>query len=157
MQKQADVLREAALVLVGTTSEGGEDQPEAFIRTSPLKRSAEPKRVLLVEDHLDTVHSLTYLLRAMGHAVEYATSGYAAIEAARRFRPEFVLLDLGLPGTDGFAVCYQIKRDPELRQCRVVALTAFSQETYRQRAKEAGCEGYLVKPVHTKVIEELLG
>jgi CheY-like chemotaxis protein len=141
--------------LAGTTS-SGKDQPEAFIRTSPVKRSPEPKRVLIVEDHLDSAHSLAYLLRAMGHAVEYATSGYAAIETARRFRPEFVLLDLGLPGTDGFAVCYQIKRDPELRSSRVVALTAFSGEASRRRAREAGCEGYLVKPVDTKLIEDLL-
>jgi CheY-like chemotaxis protein len=113
--------------------------------------------VLLVEDNLDSVHTLAYLVRDMGHKVEFAINGYVAIDLARRFRPEFVLLDLGLPGLDGFEVCRQIKRDPQLRECRVVALTAFSEEGYRVRAKEAGWELYLVKPVTTKVLEDLLG
>jgi CheY-like chemotaxis protein len=64
---------------------------------------------------------------------------------------------LGLPGIDGFEVCRQIKRDPQLRLRRVVALTAFSQDEYRARAKEVGCELYLVKPVDAKVLEVLLG
>jgi CheY-like chemotaxis protein len=113
--------------------------------------------VLVVEDNLDSVRTLAYLLSDMGHTVEYAINGYVALDIARRFRPQFVLLDLGLPGLDGFEVCTQIKHDPDLKSCRVVAFTASSQQEYRDRAKARGCELYWVKPVHTKLIEDLLG
>jgi CheY-like chemotaxis protein len=144
-------------VLAGKTYKGNGDRPASFVRTSGVKRTESPKRVLVVEDNLDSVHTLAYLLSDMGHTVEYAINGYVALDVARRFRPDFVLLDLGLPGIDGFEVCRQIKRDPDLQHCRVVALTAFSQDEYRSRAAEVGCETYLVKPVDTKIIEDLLG
>ncbi|HEX5477627.1 MAG TPA: response regulator, partial [Burkholderiales bacterium] len=67
------------------------------------------KRVLVVEDNLDSVHSLVLLLRDMGHRVEYAINGYAALDVARKFRPEIVFMDLGLPGLDGFEVCGRLK------------------------------------------------
>jgi CheY-like chemotaxis protein len=144
-------------VLAGKTYKGGADQPQPFVSTSVIRQTAFPKRVLVVEDSLDSVHTLSYLLNDMGHTVEYAINGYVALDVARRFRPDFVLLDLGLPGIDGFEVCRQIRRDPNLKSCRVVALTAFSQQDYRDRATAAGCELYWVKPVHTKLIEDLLG
>jgi CheY-like chemotaxis protein len=136
---------------------GTPKRPEPFIVRDGVGRTKSPKRVLVVEDNLDSVHTLALLLSDMGHKVEYAINGYVAINVARRFRPDFVLLDLGLPGIDGFEVCRQIKQDPELQSCRVIALTAFSQADYRARARQVGCELYLVKPVDTKVLEDLLG
>lgn len=125
--------------------------------TVDVRKTAVPKRVLVVEDNLDSVHALTLLLRYIGHNVEYAINGYVGIDVAQRFRPEFVLLDLGLPGLDGFEVCRRIKREPALLRTRVIAITAFAQDEYRVRSKEAGCEMHLVKPVPTRVLEELLG
>jgi CheY-like chemotaxis protein len=149
---------DGALVLPGKTYKGGRAElPSAFLGASELKKTDSPKRVLVVEDNLDSVHTLVYLLAEMGHIVEYAINGYVAVDTAKRFRPNFVLLDLGLPGIDGFAVCRQIKRDPNLRSCRVIALTAFGHQEYRDRAANAGCELYLLKPVPAKVLEELLG
>ncbi len=116
---------------------------------------AKPRRVLVVEDNLDTVRSLALLLREMGHKVEYAINGYAAIEAARRFNPEFLVLDLGLPGMDGFELCRLFKRDPVLRPVRVIALTGYSQEDYRRRSLEAGCEEHLIKPVDPTILQRL--
>ena len=124
---------------------------------SEIKTSKSPKRVLLVEDNLDSVHTLAYLVRSMGHTVEYAINGYVALDVAKRFQPQFVLLDMGLPGIDGFEVCRQLRREPSLQACRVVALTAFSQDDYRRRAMEVGCEFYFVKPIDIKVLQELLG
>jgi DNA-binding response OmpR family regulator len=68
-------------------------------------------RILVVEDNLDSVHSLAMLLRDMGHEVEYAINGYAALSVAQVFKPEVVFLDLGLPGLDGFEVCRAMKAD----------------------------------------------
>jgi two-component system CheB/CheR fusion protein len=136
---------------------GDPGQPGSAISTAGAKKTAVPKRVLVVEDNLDSVHSLALLLHDMGHVVEYAINGYVALSVAERFHPDFVLLDLGLPGMDGFEVCREIKRDPTMQGTRVIAITAFSQAEYRTRAAQAGCELYLVKPVATNVLEDLLG
>jgi two-component system CheB/CheR fusion protein len=102
------------------------------------------RRVLVVEDNLDAVHSLVVLLRQEGHQVDFAINGYAALEVARRFRPEVMLLDLGLPGIDGFDVCRRLKSAfPEMR---VIAVTAYGTEEQRGRAREAGCDLHIVKP-----------
>jgi CheY-like chemotaxis protein len=116
-----------------------------------------PKRVLVVEDNLDSVHTLAFLLEDIGHIVEYAINGYAALEVARRFKPDFVLLDLGLPGLDGFQVARLLRRDPALKDTRFVAVTAFGQGNCRKLAKEAGITPYLVKPVPTQTLQDLLG
>ena len=100
---------------------------------APAKKTARPRRVLVVEDNLDGVHSLVLLLRDMGHEVEYAINGYAALDIASRMRPEIVLLDLNLPGLSGFDVCKRIKANPVLKAARVVALTAYSQGEFRER------------------------
>lgn len=114
-------------------------------------------RVLTVDDNLDAVHSLCMLLREMGHTVDYAINGYVALDAARRFKPDVVILDLGLPGMTGFEVCTQIRRDPELCATKVLALTGYGDESYRRRAEEAGFDRFLVKPLDPNVLYELLG
>jgi CheY-like chemotaxis protein len=124
---------------------------------SEAKKTSDPKRVLIVEDNIDAARSLAYLVRDMGHFVEYAINGYVAIDIARRFRPDVVLLDLGLPGMDGFDVCKKIKGYPGLEQTRVIAITGYAQDEYRFRSRAAGCEMHLIKPVPTAVIEQLLG
>jgi two-component system CheB/CheR fusion protein len=92
----------------------------------------------------------------MGHKVEYAINGWVALDVARRFRPQFVFLDLGLPGMDGFELCRRIKKEPGLESARVIALTGYGQEEYRRRSSEAGCELHLIKPFDPKFIEGLL-
>ncbi len=114
-------------------------------------------RVLLVEDNLDQVHSLAMLLRAMGHTVDFAINGYVAYDVARRFKPDSVICDLGLPGMTGYEVCSQIRKDPELAHVRMIALTAYDDEKYRERAKQVGFDAYYVKPMDPKVLHELFG
>jgi CheY-like chemotaxis protein len=123
---------------------------------TPAKKTATPRRILVVEDNLDGVHSLVLLLRDMGHEVDYAINGYAALDMASRTRPEIVLLDLNLPGLSGFDVCRRIKTNPALKATRIIALTAYTQDEYRQRATAMGCEHYLVKPVDPRELEKLL-
>src|SRR3954465_14149180 len=95
---------------------------------APTRSTAMPRRILVVEDNLDAVHSFALLLHDMGHKVEYAINGWVAIDVARRFRPEFVFLDLGLPGMDGFELCRRIKKEPGLESTRVIALTGYGQQ-----------------------------
>jgi CheY-like chemotaxis protein len=120
------------------------------------KKTDSPKRILVVEDDLDSARSMFMLIADMGHSVEYAINGYVAVDRVRRFRPDIVLLDLGLPGMDGFEVCSQIKNDPELKHVRVIVITGYAHDEYRVRSKAAGCELHLVKPVSLAVIEHLL-
>lgn len=128
------------------------DRPEKQANVTP-----RVLRIVVVEDQLDTVHTTAMLLREMGHTVDYAINGYVALDVIRRFRPDFVLLDLGLPGMDGFQVCEQIKSDPELRGIQILALTAYSDPESRQRAKRVGFDGYHVKPLGLDTLGALFG
>lgn len=114
-------------------------------------------RILVVEDNLDSVHSLCMLLREMGHQVDYAINGYVALDAARRFKPDYIILDLGLPGMTGFEVCQQIRKDPELRDVKLVALTGYGDESFRARAEQAGFDRFYTKPLDPNVLYGLLG
>ena len=123
----------------------------------PSAHGSRIYRILVVEDNLDAVHTTCILLRELGHAVEYAVNGYVALEVARRFKPDIVFLDVGLPGVDGFDVCRQIRRDPELMNTRIAMLTAYDSPRMREMGSEAGCDFYFVKPLDPTRLTELVG
>ena len=127
------------------------------MRPTPPKQTVRAYRILVVEDNLDQVHSLALVLKEMGHSVDYAINGYVALDAARRFRPDYVLLDLGIPGMTGFEVCTQLRKDPELQALKVIAITGYNQPEYQERAKQVGFDAYYVKPIDPKVLYELFG
>lgn len=113
-----------------------------------LRPAAGPKRrVLVVEDNLDSVHSMAALVRMMGHEVEFAINGFAALDVARKFRPDVVLLDIGLPDINGYEVARQVRALPGVRQPRLIALTGWGQEQDRRQSREAGFDAHMVKPV----------
>ena len=114
-------------------------------------------RVVVAEDNLDAVHTLAFMLKEMGHSVDFAINGYVAYDVVRRFRPDTVILDLGLPGVTGYEVAQQIRKDPELADVRLVALTAYSDEKYRERALQVGFDAYFVKPLALDALPEVLG
>jgi signal transduction histidine kinase len=118
--------------------------------------SARPRRVLLVEDKLDTREALWSELRLAGHEVYEAVDGEAALAAAARLKPEVVLLDIGLPGIDGYEVARRLRSREETRHARLIALTGHGQAADRQRASEAGFDAYLVKPVDPERIARML-
>ena len=89
------------------------------LKPAPLAK----RRVLVVEDHLDSVHSMAALLRMMGHEVEFAINGFAALDIARRFRPDFILLDVSLPDFAGDKIARQLKYEPGLEHTRMIAIT----------------------------------
>ena len=112
------------------------------------------RRILVVDDNIDHVHSLVLLLRDMGHTVDYAINGIVALDVAKRYRPEVVLLDLGLPDGHGSNVARELRRDPQLREVRIVALTGRTDPADHQLAVAAGCDAVLMKPVGPGVLEQ---
>ena len=125
-------------------------------KSGQVKKAGSSKKVLIVEDDIDSVRTLSMLVSEMGHTVEYAINGYVAVTMATRFKPDVVLLDLGLPGLDGFDVCEQIKAHPELKDARVIVITGYGQPEFAARSRSAGCEAHLVKPVPPETLEKLL-
>lgn len=117
---------------------------------------AGKRRVLVVEDNLDAVHSTMALLRAMGHEVDFAINGFAAIDAARRFAPDVILLDINLPDFKGDKLARQLKFEPGLEKVRIIALTGLPLDEVRPLALAAGCEDVHAKPMAPSLLEELL-
>ena len=112
------------------------------------------RRILVVDDNHDSARSLATLLRLSGSDVELAHDGLAAVEAAERYQPDAVLMDLGMPKLDGYAACRRIRQQPWGQSGRMllIAQTGWGGETDRQRAREAGFDGHLVKPVDVAVL-----
>ena len=114
------------------------------------------RRVLVVEDNLDSVHSMAMLVKMMGHEAQFAINGFAALEIARKFRPEVILLDIGLPDFNGCDIARQLKWEPELENTRIIAISALPEREYRQAALDAGCEEFHSKPIDPRKLEDLL-
>jgi PAS domain S-box-containing protein len=113
-------------------------------------------RILVVDDYADAAESLTMLLQAEGHEVETADCGIRAIEQARAFRPQIVLLDIGLPDLDGYEVARRLRTLPETRDAVLIALTGYGQVEDRERSQSAGFNHHLLKPVNFEKLSALL-
>lgn len=113
-------------------------------------------RVLIVEDNRDTARTLQLVLRRYGHDVEVAHTGRAGVEAARAWRPEVLLCDLGLPEMDGFEVANAVRQDPLMSSMRLIAITGYGRPEDRRRSREAGFELHMTKPVDPKELQLIL-
>jgi PAS domain S-box-containing protein len=113
-------------------------------------------RVLVVDDNRDSADSATDILRLLGNNVECAYNGASAIELARRFKPAVILLDLAMPGMDGFEVRRQLRAQPELEDAYLIAMTGFGNEDDKRRTRAAGFDGHLTKPVELDGLISLL-
>jgi signal transduction histidine kinase/CheY-like chemotaxis protein len=122
----------------------------------PLELRPVARRILVVDDNPDNVGTLAELLRQQGHLVETAADGEAAFTAAERFRPEVVLLDIGMPKLNGYEVCRRIRGQPWGRSMRVFAQTGWGQADDRRMTEEAGFDGHMVKPLDPAVLETVL-
>jgi len=123
---------------------------------SPVEPRARFRRILVVDDNADLATTTTILLRLAGHKVAMAHDGPSALAAAVDFHPHVVLLDLGLPGMDGYEVARRFRQDPGLARVRLIALTGYGQQLDRQRSEAAGFDHHLVKPAAPEQLEELL-
>jgi len=108
------------------------------------------ERILLAEDNPQNRRLAQFLLRSHGYTVYEAVSGPEAIELARIHSPQLILMDLRLPGLDGYEVTKMLKGDDRTKQIPIIALTAFAMEGDREKALQAGCDGYITKPVDTR-------
>ena len=138
---------------VATTSDS-QSQPLSF--SEKAKSTPSPLRILVVDDNVDTALSFAMLLRESGHDARIAHDGRAAIQAALDYRPDVVLLDIGLPGMDGYEVAKQLRQQPVLQTLVLVALTGYGQEADRQASLEAGFSYHLVKPTDFNDVNKIL-
>jgi two-component system cell cycle response regulator DivK len=113
-----------------------------------------PARILVVEDDLDNRRIVVKVLSTAGHRVLEASDGGSAIEVARREHPDLIIMDLALPGMDGWEASRRLKADPETADIPIVALTAFAMRGDEERAREAGCDAYLSKPCRPQAIRD---
>jgi len=131
--------------------------PEPASPRSPqaLEPGGKRGRVLVVDDNLETVQGLSRLLKIWGYEVEEAYDGVKAVEIARALHPEHVLLDIGLPGMNGYEVARALRADA-CRESVLIAITGYGQEEDRKRSRDAGFDCHCVKPVGSELLQDLL-
>lgn len=113
-------------------------------------------RVLIGDNCADTADSTAMLLRQWGHEVQIFTNGPSLLQAARTHPADVVLMDVVLRGLDGFEVARQLRQDTATHHLRLVAITGYGREGDRQRARKAGFDLHLVKPVEPEFLRQLL-
>jgi PAS domain S-box-containing protein len=121
--------------------------------TKPLRTR---RRVLVVDDNEDGAESLAMMLRLLGNEVSTAHDGLEAVAKAAAFRPDLIIMDVGLPRISGLEATQRIRQQPWGRAVKIIALTGWGQDNDRQRSKEAGCDGHLVKPVMLADLEQII-
>jgi PAS domain S-box-containing protein len=119
-------------------------------------KSAAKRRILVVDDNMDALESLSQLVSRLGNDVCRAHDGIEALEAAQRFRPEIVLMDLGMPNLDGYEAARRMRQQPWGRSVTLVATTGWGQDEDRRRSAEAGFDRHLVKPIEVAALRDVL-
>ncbi len=132
------------------------EAPEPPRRAPVAVTPRDARRVLVVEDNADAAESMRMLLDGIGHQVAVVNDGDAAVAAARTFRPEVVLLDIGLPGMDGFQIASALRAMPETSRAHLIAVSGYGQDKDRARSAQAGFDLHLVKPVDPTRLAEAI-
>ncbi|HZW32514.1 MAG TPA: ATP-binding protein, partial [Isosphaeraceae bacterium] len=136
------------------------DAPRPVPSPAPTPTAGEgpspASRILVVDDNVDLTRGLSVLLRRFGYEVEAVYDGVAAIEAARAKRPEVVLLDIGLPGIDGYEVARRLRLEEGLDEATIIAITGYGQEEGHRLSRAAGFNHHLIKPVQIDDLVSLL-
>jgi two-component system cell cycle response regulator DivK len=114
------------------------------------------KRILVVEDDTDNRRIVVKVLTVEGYEVLEATDGRSALATARKEHPDLIIMDLAMPGLDGWQAATQLKSDPKVADIPIIALTAFAMRGDEEKAREAGCDGYLSKPCRPQTIREVV-
>jgi PAS domain S-box-containing protein len=130
---------------------------DAVSACSATEAHGRPLRLLVVDDNADVAEGLMMLLELLGHRVRVAHEGVAALEAARASVPDIMLIDIGLPGMNGYELAQNARQDPRLENVVLVALTGYGREEDKQRAMAAGFDDHLVKPLTVEAFQNMLG
>jgi DNA-binding response OmpR family regulator len=125
-------------------------------QTMPAGTQSAQMRVLVVDDNRDAADSLAMILRVYGYATCVVYDGIAALAKAGTFQPNVMVLDIGLPGLDGYSLAARFREMPAFSGTMLIALTAYRGEEYRLRSQQVGFDHYLVKPVEIKQLKCLL-
>jgi len=107
-------------------------------------------RILIVDDSPDNLRLTQLLLKCAGYAVRTADDAEQALAVLETYRPELILMDIQLPGMDGLELTRRLRKMPELEPMGIVALTAYAMQSDEANAREAGCDGYITKPIDTR-------
>ena len=130
--------------------------PKETERGENRPKSASHRRILVVDDNADSVTSLAMILRRMGHEIQTAYDGLEAVQVAGVFRPQIVLLDIGLPKMNGYEAAKRIREQPWDERIAIIALSGWGQEQDKQKALDAGFDHHLTKPVEPAALAKLL-
>ena len=114
------------------------------------------ERILLIEDNPANMKLLSFLLASHGYDVRKAANAEAALVALEGELPRMILMDLQLPGMDGFELTRRLKSDSRTRDVLIVAVTAYAMQGDERKARDAGCDGYITKPIDTRRLPELV-
>jgi PAS domain S-box-containing protein len=133
-------------------------QSGRLVEASPARNDARlvNSRVLIVDDNRDAANSMAMLVEALGGTAKTAYNAVSGLDALGEFRPDIIVLDIGMPGIDGYEMCQQIRRRPTDRHTVVIALTGWGHPQDKQRALDAGFDAHLTKPVDPAAFQELL-
>ena len=121
-----------------------------------LRSAGRRLRVLVVDDNRDLADNLCMLVRLWGHECRAAYDGAAGLRAACDFRPDCLLLDIAMPGLDGYMLARELRAQPALNRAKLIALTAYSDETHVHFSQEAGFDHHFVKPPDIPKIKRLM-
>jgi CheY-like chemotaxis protein len=122
----------------------------------PVTNKSASVRIMIVDDNRDSADSLASLLQLDGHETQVAYSGRSALESASQFRPALVLLDIGLPGMDGYEVARHLRATPSTAGVGLVAVTGYSRSEDERRTRDAGFDAHLVKPIDLARLEHII-
>jgi CheY-like chemotaxis protein len=113
-------------------------------------------RVLVVDDNVTNLKLIEYLLQSKGYDVHTAMDAESALELVYSVKPGLVLMDLQLPGMDGLSLTRKLKADPSTQKVVILAVTAYAMKGDEERARVAGCDGYITKPIDTRTLPMLV-
>jgi PAS domain S-box-containing protein len=145
---------EFVIRLPAATAPRGGTEPD----TEPEREVATGvgRRILVVDDNVDAAESVSMILQLGGYDVQCVYDGLSVLAAARRYRPDAIVLDIGLPGISGYEVARLLRQQPEFQRTLLIAVTGYGQEADRRRSDEAGIDHHLTKPVDPEALQALL-